>query len=85
MADELKTELETYERKKADLLAQAGKFTVIKGDGVIGIFDSYGDALRAGYEKCGLTPFLVKKIQAVEPLNLITRDFALPCLTSPSH
>jgi hypothetical protein len=77
MADELKKELETYERKKADLLSQAGKYVVIKGDDVIGIFESYADGLKIGYEKCGLTPFLVKRIQAIEPINLITRDLAL--------
>jgi len=85
MADELKRELETYERKKADLLAQAGKFVVIKGDDVIGVYESYADALKIGYDKCGLNPFLVKRIQAVEPINLITRDLALPCLTSQSR
>ena len=85
MADELKKELETYERKKPDLLAQAGKFALIKGDEVLGVYESYADALKIGYEKCGLSPFLVKKIQAIEPINLITRDVAVPCLTLQSR
>jgi hypothetical protein len=84
MAEPLKTELETYERKKSDLIADAGKFALIKGDAVLGIYESYADALKIGYEKCGLNPFLVKKIQVIEPINLITRDLALSCLTSQS-
>ncbi|HEY4593891.1 MAG TPA: hypothetical protein VIJ61_15850, partial [Thermoanaerobaculia bacterium] len=50
-----------------------GRFVLIKGKEVVDIFTSYEDALKVGYEKFGLAPFLVKKIQAVEQAQLISR------------
>jgi hypothetical protein len=77
-SDRLKTELETYERRKNELVAQsAGKFVLIHGNDVLGILDSYEDAVKAGYEKCGLSkPFLVKQISAVERIQFVTRGFS---------
>jgi hypothetical protein len=43
-------------------LAEEGKFVVVSGDQVVGAYTSYEDALKVGYEKFGLKPFLVKKI-----------------------
>jgi hypothetical protein len=40
---------------------------------VIDIFTSYDDALKAGYTAFGLAPFLVKKIEAVEQAQFISR------------
>lgn len=67
MVQELKTELETFEAMKSGLLQHEGKFAVISGKDLLGVYSSYEDALKIGYEKCGLKRFLVKKIQAVEP------------------
>ena len=83
MADSLETELKTYEAHKHELLADEGKFVVIHGAEILGIYGTYEDALKIGYEKCKLEPFLVKKIQAVEPVNFVSRDLSLECLTSP--
>jgi hypothetical protein len=69
----LEIELQTYERLKPTLLAEAGKFAVISGEELLGVYSTYDDALKIGYEKCKLIPFLVKKIQAVEPVNFFTR------------
>lgn len=81
----LERELQTYERKLPDLLVNEGKFVLIQDEEVIDTFDSYEDALKGGYERFGVdTPFLVKQIQAVEAVQFITRDIAIPCLTSPS-
>lgn len=85
MAEALKTELETYEANKPQLLADEGKFVLIHGRNVLGVFSAYEDALRAGYEKCKLEPFLVKRIQAVEHANYVSRDLQLACPTSPSR
>ena len=71
-------ELETYEAKKKELLESAGKFVVIQGDEVAGVWDTYEDALRAGYERFKLVPFLVKQITQIEPVLNFTRDF-VPC------
>ena len=84
MADSLETELKTYEAQKQNLLADEGKYVVIHGTKVLGIYATYEDALKVGYEKCKLEPFLVKKIQAVEPVNFVSRDIPLECPTSPS-
>jgi hypothetical protein len=84
MADSLEKELKTYEEQKQKLLADEGKFVVIHGDKILGIYATYEDALKVGYEKCKLEPFLVKKIQAVEPVNFVSRDIPLGCHTSRS-
>jgi hypothetical protein len=78
----LEKELETYSRELATLADQQGKFVVIQGDSVIGVYVSYEDALKIAYEKCGLKPFLVKKIQTVEQAQFFTRDLCFePCRT----
>jgi hypothetical protein len=73
----LEREIKTYKEKLPELQANEGKFVVICGDTVSGIFDSYQDALAAGYERCGITPFLVKQISSVEVLASFTRDLDL--------
>jgi hypothetical protein len=79
----LEKELETYNRKRAELIAETevGKYVLIHGEDVIGVFGAYEDALKEGYEKFGLAPFLVKKIEAVEQVQYITRNIGLPCHT----
>lgn len=77
----LEKELETYKNRLDELLDQEGKFVVIYQDDVIGIYSDYEDALNVGYEKCGTTPFLVKKIEAIETINYFTRDLPQQCHT----
>ena len=79
----LEKELETFKRELPNLLAQngEGKFVVICGEEVTGIYEAYADALKVGYEKCGLNPFLVKKIQAVEQVQYFSRDLDFTCRT----
>ena len=78
MAAAFAKELETYEAKKHELLAEsAGKFVVIHNDEVAGVWDTYEDALRAGYERFKLVPFLVKQITPIEPVLNFTRDVPL--------
>ena len=81
MPAELEKEIETYNRELPRLLADEGKYVVIQDNNVIGTYVSYEDALKTGYEKCGLKPFLVKKIQAVEQVQYCSRDLAFECLT----
>jgi hypothetical protein len=73
----LDREIQTYKNKLPELTASEGKFVLICGDGVMGVFDSYQDALTAGYERCGIKPFLVKQISSVEVLASFTRDLNL--------
>jgi len=79
----LQKEIETYNRELPKLLdqQQQGKFVVISGNDVVGIYESYADALKVAYDKKGLVPFLVKKIQSVEQAQFFSRDLDLPCPT----
>lgn len=69
----LEKELATYKAKLEELKVHAGRYVLIHGDDVIDTFSSYDDALKDGYEKFGLDPFLVKKIEAVEQAHFISR------------
>ena len=77
----LEKELETYKKELPNLLAEEGQYVVICGDEITGVYASYEDALKVGYDKCGLSPFLVKKIQAVEQVQYFSRDLDFPCRT----
>lgn len=76
----LEQEMATYERERALLLAHEGRFVVIRGSEVLGTYDTYEDALRDGYRRVGLAPFLVKQIEAVETVHAIAVG-GDPCLT----
>lgn len=71
----LAKELDTYKRELPNLLANSGKFVLICGDEVFSTYDSYADAIKVGYEKFGLTPFLVKQISQTEQISYFSRDF----------
>lgn len=69
----LEKELETYKSKLPELKQQEGKFVLIHDADVIDTFSSYDDALKEGYKRFGLKPFLVKQIHAIEPTYFFTR------------
>ena len=69
----LDRELETYKNKLSELKANEGKFVLIKGTDVVDTFDSYEDAIKEGYKKFKLEPFLVKQIHSIEKIQFITR------------
>ncbi len=79
-ADDLKEELTAYEKRKDELIEThgEGKFVLVHGAEIAGVWDSYGDALKSGYEKFGLQPFLVKQLQAIEQAQFVTRNI-FPC------
>ena len=68
------TELATFEQRLAELLADAGRFVLIQGHDVAGVFDSYQDAVTAGYERFKLQRFLVKQITPVQRISFFGRD-----------
>jgi hypothetical protein len=75
----LEKELETYKAKLPELKAQhEGKFALIHGDALVDVFSSYDDAIKAGYAKFGLEPFLVKQVHGIEQVEFVTR-LAGPC------
>ena len=70
-AAELESELQYFEAHRAELVESArGKYALIKGDQLGGIYVDRNEAIRAGYEQFGNEPFLVKEILEVDiPLN----------------
>ncbi len=75
----LEKELATYQRNLATLLEKAGKYVLIHGDDVASFWETYQDAIQEGYRLFGLEPFLVKQIQAVEVVHIITRPVQPVC------
>lgn len=69
----LEREIRTSRAKLPELLQHEGKFVLILGDDVVDFFTSYEDALKQGYDKFGLGPFLVKQVQRVEQALWISR------------
>jgi len=76
----LERELATYKAKLQELLPDEGKYALIHGDDVIAVYGTYEDAIKEGYAKFGLDPFLVKQIQSSEQVHFISR--LIPCHTS---
>jgi gag-polyprotein putative aspartyl protease len=68
---ELEIEMRYFNDHRAELMREAaGKFALVKGDVLLGTFDSETAAIRHGYETLGNVPFLVKQITEVDiPLN----------------
>ena len=81
MPDRLATELGTYKRLLPTLLKDEGKYAVIKGEQLIGIFDSYSDALAEGYKVAKLDAFLVKIISGTDTVAYFSRDVDSACIT----
>ncbi len=76
----LERELETYKNKLAELLANEGegKFVLIHGDSVVDVFGTYEDAIKKGYAKFKLEPFMVKQIESSEHAHFISRFSICP-------
>jgi hypothetical protein len=64
----LQTEWAAYCRELPQLLAAGneGRFALVQGDNVVSVWDSRRDAVQAGYERFGLTKFMVHQIQRSE-------------------
>lgn len=69
----LERELAIYRARLHEFAEHEGKYVLIHGETVVEFFSSYEDAIKAGYAKFGLEPFLVKKVQTIEQLQYISR------------
>ncbi len=59
----LQTELEYFEKNKQEYLKlYKGQFVLIKGENFAGAFTTDAEAYRAGLEKFGNKPFLIKQV-----------------------
>jgi hypothetical protein len=66
MALEIETAL--YNEMLPQLLESSmGKYVVIKGRDVIGVFDDMNEGYRAALDKYGVTNFLLQPVRAEEP------------------
>jgi len=81
----LERELETYKAKLPELVADEGKFVLIHGGDVVDVYGTYEDAIKAGYGKFKLEPFLVKQIQSVEQVQFISRFVHAVLHSAGSH
>jgi hypothetical protein len=79
----LEREIATYRQRLPELLAHRGKYVVIHGEEVVGVFDGFEDALTVGYDRFDSEAFLVRKISDVEEVLFIPRNLR-PCTQSPS-
>ena len=78
----LEKELATYKSKLPELKDSEGKFVLIHGDEIVDTYTSYEDAIKEGYARFKLEPFLVKQIHAIEQVQFISR-FVDPCGAPP--
>ena len=69
----LDRELAYYNDHKSEFLEQSqeGKFVVIHGSVVAGFWETYEDALQVACREFGIEPFLIKKVEAKEPIHYI--------------
>lgn len=59
----LDIERDTYSKHAAEWAdLHQGKFAVVKGDSLAGVFDTIDEALAAGARSYGLQPFLVRQL-----------------------
>jgi hypothetical protein len=64
----LAEEMATYRDRLPELLGRQGQYVLIRGDEVGGVFQDRSEALREGYRRFGIVPFLVRQITASEPV-----------------
>ena len=75
----LEEELATYRRELPKMLAaQEGQYALVHGQSVGSFWPTKSEAYKAGCERFGLKPFLIKKVEAVEPVYDIYIDLNRP-------
>lgn len=77
----LENELDTFRRELPALLrdpANRGAFALVHGPVVVGCFPTFEAALAAGYERFGLSPFLVKEVTDREEPRYFSRALRCP-------
>ena len=77
----LEEEITTYGRHLGALLLQQDKYVVIQGGRVAGTWGTYEDALQAGYDRFGLTRFLVKRIEETDRGRFFPDEAEATCPT----
>lgn len=81
MSVALEQELGTFRRELPRLLADPtnrGKYALVRGEQVAGVFPTFDDGLAAGYDRFGFDPFMVKEIVEHEQPGFISRNVRCP-------
>lgn len=64
----LETELRYFETRKQELLKHhEGKFALVVGERLFGVFDTHEEAYKTGLAQVGNRPMLIKQILRIEP------------------
>ena len=73
----LRREIITYRRLLPQLLAEGheGRFVLIKGEDVLGIWDNFEDAQQAGALQFGFGPFLAQPIDSRDQARPFPKEF----------
>lgn len=65
-------DLATYRAHLADMAKEhEGEYVLIREGEIIGFFPDFSAAVREGYRRFGLVPFLAKEVTAIEPVYYI--------------
>jgi hypothetical protein len=80
-------EWNTYRREVGRLLAEGseGRHVLIKGEQVIGLWDTHDAAMMAGYQRFPGQPFLVHQVQERERVLRCVTSHQCPNLRLPSR
>lgn len=79
MANKLDYEFNRYMKELPNLSSKEGMFVLIYKDEPLDFYNSYDDALKVGYTKHGLEPFLVQQVTLnPTPMNFF-REVGLQC------
>jgi hypothetical protein len=81
MAGPLDRELDTFRQQLPNLLADPtnrGRFALVRGATVAGLYPTFDAALAAGYDRFGLDPFLVKEVTEHEIPRYFSRNLRCP-------
>jgi hypothetical protein len=64
--------LEALDERTAGWAQHAGRYALIQGDHV-DFFSTWDEAIRAGYRRFGLDPFLVTRVNGAEEARYVAR------------
>ncbi len=65
-------ERSTFEARRAELTGHEGRYVVIKGEEIAGVWPSYEEAIDGDYDRFGPVPFFVKQIVAGQNTHAAT-------------
>ena len=83
--DRLARDFNAYRRELPRLLAEghANRWILIRQGTVLSVWDTYRDALQAGYERFGLDPFAVNRVNPLDVERFTALEAQAPPPESP--